>query len=203
MHIMLDDVTRQFFTRHGRLLSVPLYEALDEAVTHTSVHLRHPRDSHPHLHALHIRADLRAHLEITPLPEGWEVGGNSRATEQIYLHHRESASDLRLLSESTVNPGGTPHAGHTYARQMQWSVANTNDALLSDRSMLLLVDTRSQMSTLRIVHPVERGKYKGRVLCDFESKMLRDISAMPERFEASDEYSNLFEVEVSEFGSDE
>ena len=70
MHNMLDDVTRQFFTQQGRLLSPVLYDALDLAIGETKRKITHAREHHPHLHALSVRADLRAGLTAETLPEG-------------------------------------------------------------------------------------------------------------------------------------
>lgn len=203
MHNMLDDVTRQFFTQQGRLLSPILYEALDFAIADTKRKITHARGEHPHLHALSVRADLRAGLAQESLPAGWQIGGNSRRSEQIFLQHPASASSLRVLSESTVTTNGVPHAGLTRARKTAWSARAALFAaptLFADRDLLLLLNVWSGEPVMRIVHTVQSGQYKGNVPCDFEVPLLRDITAMPERFEGSDEYEDLFNVAIEELG---
>ncbi len=204
MHNMLDDVTRQFFTQQGRLLSPVLYDALDLAIGETKRKITHAREQHPHLHALSVRADLRAGLTAETLPDGWKVAGNSRRSEQIFLQHPDSASSLRVLSESTVTTNGVPHAGHTRARRAAWSAPTAplfvEPTLIADRDLLLLLRAWSGEPSMRIVHTVQSGQYKGNVPCDFEVPLLRDVAAMPERFEGSDEYEDLFNVSIEEFG---
>jgi hypothetical protein len=75
--------------------------------------------------------------------------------------------------------------------------------MLPDRALLLLVNTRATDPAMRIVHTTAPGKFKGKVPCDFEVRLLRDVGAMPERFFSSDEYSDLFNVQLEEFGAHE
>jgi len=201
LHNMLDDVTRQFFTGQGRTLSPSLYDALDIAIADTRRNIKHSRDDHPHLHALSVRADLRAALNGSELPDGWQLSGNPRRSEQMFLQHPTSASSLRVLSESTVTTNGIPHAGHTQARQAAWGgrALFADPTLFADRDLLLLLNIWSEEPSMRIVHTIRSGRYRGNVPCDFQVPILRDISAMPERFEGSDEYEDLFDVSIEEF----
>ncbi|WP_438354002.1 hypothetical protein [Microbacterium sp. CJ88] len=196
---MLDDVTRRIIIREGALLSSTLYEHFDSAVAETRAKVRFPENQEPHAHAFYRRAAFRANLSMAPLPNEWIIDGNSRLGGQLILRHPDLGASLRVLSESKVTKDGVPHAGTSRARRAAWSAIpmfrlhGESDA---HRNFLLLTNSRSEPSAMRIVHTVDPGEYKGTVTCDFDVPVLRDEAAMAATFEGADEHENFFEVDI-------
>ena len=200
---MVDDVTRRFFIREAGTLSPVLYENLDLAVIETRERVRFPATKEPHAHAFYRRAALRDGLEAEPLPGGWIVGGNSRMGSQIILRNPEHGASLRVLSESRVTSNGVPHAGATQARRDAWyapprPLFSMPPTPTTHRDLLLLTDTTGSLPTMRIVHPVEPGRYNGTVTCDFALSLLRDTAAMMNSaFAGADEEEDFFNVQIT------
>ena len=190
---LMDDLTRQLIKREAAKLSPALFEHLDEAIA-SAAGLPFSRERFPHAHAFHTRAVLRDALEREDLPEGWTVTGNTRSTGQTFLTNRDLGTTLRLLSESRVTTNGVPHAGRTRARRTQWAqLSFFGHEGMSHRQLLLLMDTRADEPALRIVHPLEAGKYKGKVACDFLVDMIREFDDVGNAtFDTAEEYIDFF-----------
>lgn len=205
VHIMLDDVTQRIVIREAALLSEQLYECFDTAARKTRKKLPFSETNEPHAHAFYRRAEFRARLSKEPLPGGWQVGGNSRLGGQLILHHSDLSMSFRVLSESRVTKNGVPHAGHTRARQAEWAEVPIFgiDGFTAHRRFLLLTNSRSTPSKMRLVHPIDPGKYKGTVACDFNKPVLRDSAAMAASFTGADEYQDFFTVKIDAVESDE
>jgi hypothetical protein len=199
---MIDDVTRRLFIREAAALSQVLYEHLDLAVIETREKVRFPPAKEPHAHAFYRRAALRDGLEAEPLPGGWIVSGNSRMGSQIILRHLDYGASLRFLSESRVTSNGVPHAGLTQARRQAWAPPRPLFAMpgvpAGHRDLLLLTDTTTAQPSMRIVRPIEPGRYSGNVACDFGIVLLRDTAAMSQAaFVGADEEDDLFSVDIA------
>lgn len=202
MHNMVTELTRRLMIREGAKLAPTLYEHLDVAVVETRRALRLPERKYPHLHAYHRRAVLREGLEREMLPDGWKVDGNSRLGGQTILSNRELGASLRFLSESSVTANGVPHAGHSQARREQWYVpAAPLFPREDDRHMLLLMGLHGEPS-LRIVHPIEPGRYNGYVACDFGIQLLRSEHTVAGEFVGDEEHTEFFVTIDAEESSD-
>lgn len=189
---MVTELTRRLMIREGAKLAPPLYEHLDLAVIETRRALRLPERKYPHLHAYHRRALLREGLERETLPDGWKVEGNSRLGGQTILANRELGATLRFLSESSVTANGVPHAGHTQARRERWwAPATPLVPFEDDGHMLLLMNVHGEPS-LRIVHPIEPGRYNGYVACDFGLQLLRAEHSVADVFVGDEEHTDFF-----------
>ncbi|PZE39735.1 hypothetical protein [Curtobacterium sp. MCPF17_031] len=191
----MDEFTRQLIQREASSLSPSLFGCLDEAVA-SAAGLPYPRDRFPHAHAMHVRAVFRGALEHEELPEGWTVTGNTRSTGQTFLTNVQYGTTLRLLSESRVTMNGVPHAGTSRARRAQWAqfaFFGAEEVARRHRDLLLLMDTRAEEPSLRIVHPIEEGKYKGKVACDFLVSMIREFDDVGNAvFDTEEEHLDFF-----------
>jgi hypothetical protein len=199
MECLLDELTRRLFNREAGCLGPVLYELLDDAIASTLA-LPFPRDRFPHAHAAHLRASLRVSLERETLPEGWAAAGNTRRAGQTFLENTTLGASLRLLSESRVTTNGVPHAGHSRARRAVWSqLSFFGRENVADRTMLLLLDWYREEPTFRIVHPVEPGRYKGKVACDYGVEMIREIDELGNaRFDTADDSDGDFFANIEE-----
>ena len=199
---MIDDVTRRIITREANSLGPLLYDHLDIAIAATRSTLKVSEWKYPHLHSAHRRAILREGLEIAELPGGWQVSGNSRFNGQLILSEPTLGASLRFLADSYSNTDGIPHAGHTIARQRAWTdvsvpLFHMRDLAPEHRDLLLLINARSSEPSMRIVHPLAPGRFSGTVPCDFQIKLARDTAEMADSpFAGSDEYENLFDLEL-------
>lgn len=201
LHIMVDDVTQRLVREQAALLSTPLLDLMAPAMARAERRFR-GREQYPHFVASARRIEFREGMARAELPKGWRVGGNPRMSAQTTLLHADHGFELRLLSESTVNPNGVPHAGTTRARQELWSpqtslpglAGGREPAAVDRRDFLLLCDFPGQ--ALRIVRTVEPGKYRGAVRCDFQVPLAEDVA--PASFVGDEEEINLFTVHLDE-----
>lgn len=205
MNNMLDNETRRFFIRETASLAPVLYPVLDDALAETTKRLKkYDARDEPLLHAHHRRAAFRRRAKVEGvLPAGWMVGGNSRLGGQMLFTNQAERASLRVLSESKTNANGIPHAGHNLARQEAWLGREvfSDGELISDRNLLLLMDTTLEMPSLRVVHTTSRGKYKGRVECDFRVPFLRDAAEYQHAsFDGADEEEDLFAAFIEDEG---
>lgn len=178
----MDELTRQILNREAKLLAPTLYEALDGAVADAKT-IRFSEREQPHLHSAWRRAAFRETLKAEGLPGDWEVGGNSRQSGQTILVLEHAGIRLRLLSESSVTTNGVPHAGSTAARRHEWRTVTVPLSMFGgeaapSRNLLLLMNTRSDTPTLRIVRTTEEGRFQGKVACDYRLVMHRDVDTL-------------------------
>ena len=187
------DFTLELIRREGNALAPVLYEHIDAADALRAQRLEGLSHSkHPLAHAQVRRAVLREGLDEASLPNGWIVSGNT-AQSQIILRQPDLNMEMRLLAETRINPGRVPHAGHTSARQALWTPPLFT--LESDtRRLLLLMDFHSSLPGLRIVRPVEQGRYGKTVQCDLAIDLLRNVDIVTGTFLGD-------EVEVDFFAS--
>ncbi|WP_146076159.1 hypothetical protein [Rathayibacter rathayi] len=180
----MDEITRGLLTREAMALAPVLYEALDDAVAEARG-LRFAESKQPHLHSALRRAAFRDNLEVRGVPGGWTVGGNPRQSGQTILHLDGAGITLRVLSESTVTTNGVPHAGLNASRREEWHTVSVPMSIFEEwmpevpsRALLLLMNSRSEEPTLRIVRTVAEGQYRGTVPCDYSLAMKRIKDAL-------------------------
>jgi hypothetical protein len=135
-----------------------------------------PHREHPHLRPLLMRAEMRKFLDSRRMPDGWQVGGDSRLMGQLHLVHAEHNLEMRFLKERRrTYPGGVPLAGKNHARRERWTAPPLDFDLPISTStgpvpLLLLWDFLNAQTldqfTLRIVHTLAPGVYGQEVPCD-------------------------------------
>ena len=196
----MDEITRRLLTREAMALAPALYEALDDAVAEARA-LRFAERKQPHLHSALRRAAFRDNLEVRGMPAGWSVGGNSRQSGQTILQLEGAGITLRVLSESTVTTNGVPHAGLNGSRRAEWRTVSVPLPIFGDgvsevasRALLLLMNSRSDEPTLRIVRTVSEGQYRGSVQCDYSLSMTRLIDGFGHATFDTKEEDNFYAV---------
>lgn len=134
---------------------------------------------YPHLVPMLMRSELREYLESNPVPNGWEISGDSRKMGQLLLRHSGLNLEMRFLKERRrTYPGGVPVAGASATRRKQWinepldfempGIPTT--AQVDPVRLLLLWDFNDAEAldqfSLRIVHTLAAGTYGQAVPCD-------------------------------------
>lgn len=155
-----------------------------------------------------VRVFTRKHLSNTPLPLGWELGGDPAKMGQIILT-KPGLIDLRFLKGSTHQPGLVPHAGSTLRRQQTWSQSPLPElgagfSTTGPHTFLMLWNYAQQSRldsgfTLHLAHPIGPGRYGSRVPCD----LLIDIPQGGTAFEnlafpAFEDVEDFFDVAVEQ-----
>jgi hypothetical protein len=166
---------------------------------------------YPHLLPLTMRVEFREHLEREGLPNGWLVGGDSRAMGQLLLQQPDLGIEMRFVKERRRSyPGGVPHAGKNGARRQRWAqdplnldIPGAPNDLLSPVNLLLCWDFASHEKLdefrLRIVHTLAPGSYGAAVPCDLILDVENGGSIFSRlKFAGSDDDEDFFKVEISE-----
>ncbi|WP_064722765.1 hypothetical protein [Paenarthrobacter nicotinovorans] len=162
---------------HGELLPLtePLHEAFalaeDDAVRHLP-----PYQNAGHMSWLksgHMRLGVREHLAAKGL-SGWSITGNANLTGQLSLTNNDGQVVLRVLKDGRPPKRTVPAAGHNRLRRTYWR--NTplfefpQEALFGStkhRLLLLWAPGADGAFELRVVRPINEGKYRGQVQADF------------------------------------
>lgn len=161
--------------------------ALDEAMAHAILRaedrargFEHGR--FPHSRPLTIRQDVRLALEVDELPGGWEVAGDPRKMGQLILQDCDTGISLRFLKAPYTQPDRIPHAGGNAARRTAWAqqpipglsrVGGLSAEGIRGASFLLIwayLDAcrRTDGYDLRVVHPLEPGRFGSATQCDLD-----------------------------------
>lgn len=133
------------------------------------------------IRALHVRLAVRQELEQLGLPDGWLLAGNPAQMGQLILQAPGRIS-LRLLRANPLQPDRIPHAGTNQARFQAWQQppldANWPATPSEEVVFLALWDYLDEQErldgfSLRFVHPIGTGKYRGKVPCDLDVEVPR------------------------------
>ncbi|MBU1801525.1 MAG: hypothetical protein KKA97_04640 [Actinobacteria bacterium] len=205
------DPIHDMIAAEAKRLAPRMHEVVADALTKAAKRLAGlDRTKHPVLLPIVMRADMRVILEDIGLPEGWELGGNSRLMEQLLLINRSLGIVQRFAKERRRNyPGGIRPAGQNRSQHTFYS----NDALdlgpeyadlrPAEINLLLAWDLIGAEVedgfTLRVVHPLEPGVYGRAVPTDLSIDMLPGGEIFDNReFTGDPALGNIFdEVEIA------
>lgn len=209
---MSNDDTRAAIETQAKALGLPLHAGMATslaAARKRTTGLAHER--HPHLLPLTMRAEFREHLEREAMPNGWQVGGDSRLMGQLLLQNAEMGMEMRFVKERRRSyPGGVPTAGKNHARRARWTqepldfvVPGAPSSMIQSTNLLLCWDFPSSRNLdefcLRIVHTLAPGTYGTAVPCDLILEVGDGGSIFTRlKFSGSDEDEDFFKVEISE-----
>jgi hypothetical protein len=168
-------------------------------------------DRHPHLLPLTMRAEFRDYLEHEVMPNGWQVGGDSRLMGQLLLTHPELGMEMRFVKERRRSyPGGVPTAGKNPARRQRWAqdpldleLPGAPTSVINPVNLLLCWDFASPESRdefrLRVVHTLAPGAYGSAVPCDLILDVEEGGSIFTRlKFTGSEDDEDLFQIDISE-----
>jgi hypothetical protein len=168
-------------------------------------------DRHPHLLPLTMRAELREYLEREVMPNGWEVGGDSRLMGQLLLTQSALGMEMRFVKERRRSyPGGVPTAGKNPTRRLRWTqdpldleLSGATKSVINPVNLLLCWDFASPESLdefrLRIVHTLAPGAYGSAVPCDLILDVEDGGSIFTRlKFTGSRDDEDLFKIDISE-----
>lgn len=168
-------------------------------------------DRYPHLLPLTMRAEFREYLEREAAPNGWTVGGDSRAMGQLLLQQPGLGLEMRFVKERRRSyPGGVPTAGKNHARRQRWAqdpldfeIPGAPQRMINPVNLLLCWDFASRETLdefrLRIVHTLAPGTYGAAVPCDLILDVEDGGSIFSRlKFAGSDDDEDFFKVEISE-----
>lgn len=192
----------------GAELAEPLFNAFADAAV-TAEDFMAPRrrsgNNYAWLESGVIRVDVREHLVEEGLPDGWELAGKPELSGQLILASPLQALEIRVLKESRVTKNGVPHAGRNRGRRAKWSNpwqktlfeavgldAGRGLEAMEHNELLLLWNYDVEVGfSLRLVHPIEPGMYKGTVRYDYSSELVVGSTLQERRRydpDASEEY---------------
>lgn len=184
----------------------PLTGALDEALAVAISRAEQECSPYPHekcrfIRALHVRLAARQELEQLGLPDGWLLAGNPAQMGQLILQAPGRLS-LRLLRANPLQPDRIPHAGTNQARVRVWQQPPLDANWPADPSeevvFLALWDYLDEQArldgfSLRFVHPIGSGKYRGKVPCDLDVEVPRHGTTFENlSFSPQNQEENLF-----------
>jgi hypothetical protein len=209
---MFSDSERSTILTETKRLAPRLYEVVAVGLAKSRSRLSNiDHREHPVLLPLLLRADMRLLLEREGLPEGWEVGGDSRLMEELLFINRDLGLEQRFVKERRrTYPGGIRPAGHSKASRRYYTnptldlgpnyelPAPTTVSLLTAWDLVDASDIDLGF-TLRIVHPLEPGVYGRAVKSDLSIDLLPGGEIFDNReFLGSPDLGNIFdEVEVA------
>ena len=196
----------------------PLTGALDEALAVAISRAEQECSPYPHekfrlIRAMHVRLAVRQELEELGLPSGWQLAGTPAQMGQLILQNPGRIS-LRLLRANPLQPDRIPHAGTNQARVRVWQQPPLDANWPADPSeevvFLALWDYLDEQArldgfSLRFVHPIGSGKYRGKVPCDLDVEVPRhgttfeNLSFSPQNQE--EDLFNTFEILEAQAGS--
>ena len=184
----------------------PLTGALDEALAVAISRAEQECSPYPHekcrfIRALHVRLAARQELEQLGLPDGWLLAGNPAQMGQLILQNPGRIS-LRLLRANPLQPDRIPQAG---TNQANWPADPSEEVVFLALWDYLDEQARLDGFSLRFVHPIGSGKYRGKVPCDLDVEVPRhgttfeNLSFSPQNQE--EDLFNTFEILEAQAGS--
>jgi len=209
---MSNDEARRVIQAQAEALGPTLHAGMAVSLAAAGQRMRGlAHDRYPHLLPLTMRAEFREHLEREGVPNGWALGGDSRAMGQLLLQHSELGLEMRFVKERRRSyPGGVPTAGKNSARRQRWTqdpldflISGAPLSVINPLNRLLCWDFASGGNLdefrLRIVHTLEPGTYGAAVPCDLILDV-EDGGTIFSRlkFAGSDDEEDFFKVEISE-----
>ncbi len=168
-------------------------------------------DRNPHLLPLTLRAEFRKFLEGESMPNGWVVGGDSRAMGQLLLQQPDLGMEMRFVKERRRSyPGGIPTAGRNHARRQHWTqdpldleLPDAPKGVINPVNLLLCWDFAASSTLdefrLRIAHPLAPGNYGAPVPCDLILDVKDGGTIFSRlRFAGAEDDEDFFKVEIGE-----
>ena len=205
------DILGEVLRKTGPLTSV-LDEVMAVAIADAEQDCaRYPHEAYPFLRSFHVRARTRQLLEVQGPPQGWQLAGNPRQMGQLILS-KPGEITLRLLRGNPLQPDKIPPAGFTQARARAWKqdpLPEMWSELAAGEEILFLAlwdylnpKKRLEGFTLRFVHPLGKGKFRGNVPCDLDVTIPRGGTLFEDlEFVPQPEDEDLFSIRI--FESDE
>lgn len=184
----------------------PLTGVLDEALAEAIARAERECAAYRHedyrfIRALHVRLAARQELDRLGLPGQWQLAGNPARMGQLILQDPGRTS-LRLLRANPLQPNHVPHAGSNQARIRVWQQPPLDPNWPTDSSQETVFlalwnynDEQNRLDgfSLRFVHPVGAGKYRGKVPCDLDVEIPRHGTTFEDlEFLPQDQEEDLF-----------
>jgi hypothetical protein len=209
---MSNDEARRVIEAQAQALGPTLHAGMAVSLAAAGQRMRGlAHDRYPHLLPLTMRAEFREYLEREAVPNGWALGGDSRAMGQLLLQQSELGLEMRFVKERRRSyPGGVPTAGSNSARRQRWTqgpldflIPDAPQSVINPVNLLLCWDFASREKLdefrLRIVHTLAPGTYGAAVPCD----LILDVEVGGNifsrlKFAGSDDEEDFFNVEITE-----
>lgn len=170
-------------------LTEPLHEALTTASDRASAHMPPYKNAGnmSFLRSGMMRLGVREHLSHAGVP-GWTLGGNPNLMGQLQFKNGSGDLALRFLKDGRPPARSIPNAGHNVARRAYWrntpmldlGLDTLFDVPLVHKLLLLWSPGEDGTFNVRVVRPLEPGKYTGRIAIDFSLDLAPTRTAFEE-----------------------